>query len=111
MRNEAQTQRTETMTISDATDQQAGLIAYHPEMGESRPDAQIDAHLGHYGAHWYLTSRVELKGRGIRFRKTLKASDLTPQAQHKVGCHEYVATERAFEAICRKHRVASEMLL
>ena len=96
---------------ADKAAQTHGLLGYYPEMGEQRPDALIDAHLGHYGKHYYITSQVELKGRGVRYRKTLTASDLTPHAQHKVGWHEYCVTERAFEKICRQYRVAYEMLL
>ena len=93
------------------TEQQAGLIGYHPEMGEAKPEALIDASLCHYGEHYYLTSRVALSGRGVQFRKTLQSTDLTPAAQHKAGWHEYRVTVKAFEQICKQYRVAHEMLL
>ena len=80
-------------------------------MGEARPDAQIDAQLSHYGEHYYLKSQIELSGRGITFLGILTANELTPQAQHKVGWHEYKVTMRAFDAICKNHAVACEMLL
>ncbi len=95
------------MTTKDTT----GLIGYHPEMGETKPEAQIEAHLGHYGNHWFLTSQVELKGRGITLRHILTAGELTEQAQHKVGYFEYRVTEAAFNRICKQHRVSGEMLL
>ncbi len=87
------------------------LNMYYPEMGEARPESQIDAHLCHYGEHYYLTSQVELTGRGVRHVRTLKASDLTPRAQHKAGWHEYRVTIKAFERICREHDVAHALLL
>ncbi len=90
---------------------QPGLKGYHPEMGEEKPAAQIEAHLSHYGKHYFLKSQIELKGRGIYYRGTLKAGDLTPQAQGKVGWHEYKVTEKAFNTICETHAVAYEMLL
>ena len=88
-----------------------GLKGYHPEMKEAKPDAQIEAQSGCSGNHHYLKSAVELKGRGVTFLGTLKATDLTPQAQSKVGWHEYKVTARAFKAICEQHGVACEMLL
>ena len=88
-----------------------GLKGYHPEMGEAKPAAQIEAQLSHYGNHYFLKSAIELTGRGVTFLKTLVAGDLTPQAQGKVGWHEYKVTARAFKAICEKHAVAYEMLL
>lgn len=91
-----------------------GLVGYYSEMGEKRPAAAvIDARLGHYGKHYFLTTRLVLKGRGIEFLKTLEAKDIvpTPAAQAKVGCHEYKVTLAAFEKICREHLVASESLL
>lgn len=90
---------------------QAGLACYYPEMGEPKPAAQIEATLYHYGKHYYLKSEVRLTGRGVEYRGTLEAKDLVPAAQDKVGWHEYKVTLRAFEAICREHRVSHEMLL
>ena len=92
--------------------QTTGVVGYYSEMGEGRPEAaQIDASLGHYGKHYFLTTRLTLKGRGIEFLKTLEAKDLTDFAQDKVGCHEYKVTIAAFEKICRQYLVAREHLL
>lgn len=88
-----------------------GLIGYHPEMNEPKPEAQIEASLGHYGKHWHLKSQIALKGRGITLRHVLTSGMLTPQAQHKVGWFEYKVTEAAFDKICKQHRVSTEMLL
>ena len=88
-----------------------GLVCYWPEMGEAKPKADIEASLGHDGKHYYLKSKVELSGQGVCFIKTLKTTDLIPAARHKAGWHEYKVTARAFEKICRKHRVSNEMLL
>ena len=88
-----------------------GLLGYHPEMGEAKPAAKIEARLGHSGRHYFLKSAIELTGRGVTFLQTLTAGDLTPQAQGKVGWHEYKVTESAFRAIGAKHGVAYEMLL
>jgi hypothetical protein len=106
---EHNTTGSETMTTAIQT--ATGLACYYPEMGDAKPEAQIEASLGHYGNHYYLKSQVLLSGRGVQFLGTLKASDLTPAAQHKAGWHEYKVTMRAFDSICREHRVSHEMLL
>ncbi len=88
-----------------------GLHCYYPEMNEPKPVAEIDATLSHYGKHWFLKTRLSLKGRGVQFVRTLESKDLVPQAQHKIGMHEYKVTEAAFGRICKEHRVCSESLL
>ena len=109
MTNTQATNRTDE-TMTNATAQQTGLVSYHPEMGEARPDALIDASVGHGGTH-YLKSQITLTGRGVTFIKTFKASDLVPQAQYRVGQHEYRVTKAAFARVCRENLVASESLL
>jgi DNA (cytosine-5)-methyltransferase 1 len=89
----------------------AGLFTYHPEMGDAKPEAQIEASLSHYGRRYFLCTPLELKGRGIEKIGTLKSGDLTPTAQHKVGWHDYKVTEKAFEKICQQYSVSYEMLL
>lgn len=91
-----------------------GLDVFHPEMGEKRAaDAVIDASLSHYGKHYFIKTapHIMLKGRGIKHLNTLTAEQLTPQAQHKVGWHEYKVTIAAFEALCAAHKVSVEQLL
>jgi hypothetical protein len=95
------------MTIATAP----GLIGYYPEMGQPRPEAQIDASLGHYGKHWYLKTRLVLTGRGIQHLKTLTAADLVPEAHHRIGEHEYKVTVSAFEKLRSEYTIASEFLL
>lgn len=96
--------------MTNATEN-TGIKSYYPEMGEAKPETLIEARLAHYGKHYFLTSQVELKGRGVTFRGTLKASQLTPQAQHKVGYHEYKVTIAAFDKICKQYAVGYEMPL
>ncbi|HQY89560.1 MAG TPA: hypothetical protein PK402_12980 [Tepidisphaeraceae bacterium] len=95
-------------TIENAT----GLCGYYPEMGEKRPaDAVIDARLAHYGKHYFLKTPLVLAGRGIELLNTLKAHELTPAAQHKVGWHEYKVTVAAFEKLWATYKIASESML
>nr|WP_294529221.1 hypothetical protein [uncultured Rhodopila sp.] len=93
----------------DSTTQTAGLIGYYPEMGEARPETKIEARLAHYGKHYFLTSSVQLSGRGVEFLKTIKPGDMTNSRRD--GWHEYKVTLKAFDAICKAHAVACEILL
>lgn len=84
---------------------------YCPEMNEARPvGTQIDAHGGHYGG-WFLDTPLILKGRGIRHLTTYTAEQLTPQAQHKVGWHQYKVTDLAFEKLETTYLIAVENIL
>ena len=90
-----------------------GLHCYHPEMGQKKPAAQIEAHLAHYGKHYFLDTPLTLKvGRGVEFLGVYKPEHLTPGAgQRRVGWNKYKVTMRAFEAIREKYAVSLEMLL
>lgn len=87
------------------------LATYYPEMGQAKPEADIEAQLSHYGKHWYLSSKVELRGRGVNFIRTLTATDFVDPNNRRIGWHEYKVTEAAFERICKEHSVSSEILL
>jgi len=88
-----------------------GLKVYYPEMGERKPAARMEARLGHYGKHYYVDTAEELKGRGIEYRRTYTAADLTKAGQYKVGWHSYKVTTRAFEKLKAQYAIAYEMLL
>ena len=90
---------------------QMALLTYYPEMKETRPQAQIEASLGHYGKHWFLKTPLVLKGRGIVHLGTLNESELTPAAKHKAGWHSYKVTDTAFDQIKAMHDVATQVLL
>jgi hypothetical protein len=88
------------------------MIGYYPEMHEKRPDcSQIEARLGHYGRHWYISTPLVLKGRGIRHLRTLTPEMLTPAGQRRAGWHEYEVTERAMSKLEAEYVVTTEMLL
>ncbi len=87
----------------------SGLKSYYPEMKETKPEAQIEATLGHYGKHWFVRTPLTLKGRGIVDRGALTAEELT--TDRLVGWNQYKVTERAFETLCEKYTVVTENLL
>lgn len=84
---------------------------YYPEMGEAKPITEGRASLAHYGKHYFIDTRLVLKGRGITHTGTLTAEDLVPSAQHRVGEHTYKVTINAFEKLCEKHDFTGEILL
>ena len=85
------------------------LKTYYPEMGEKKPTAFIEAQLSHGGTHWYLTTRFELKGQGIRYLKTY--GDDNTYSNRLVGFHEYKVTQRAFNKIKTLYDVVQQRLL
>jgi hypothetical protein len=88
----------------------AGHKSYYPEMGEAKPAAQIEAHLGHYGKHYYLNTPLTLSGRGIEFLETMTAANLVPGSR-MVGWNRYKVTVKAFEKLAQQYAIVSESLL
>jgi hypothetical protein len=89
-----------------------GHFSYYPEMGEQRPEAQIEARLCHYGQHWFLTTALTLKGRGIIARGPIQAGHVCgPRAAELVGLNQYKVTDAAFDKLCQQYSVVSEMHL
>lgn len=77
----------------------AGTYLYTPEMGQAKPDCQIEAHLSYYGDHYFLKTREVLKGRGIRLDKT------------ENGINYYYVTTRAYNILETKYSISYESLL
>lgn len=88
-----------------------GLYLYCPEMGEQKPQCQIEAARSYYGRHYHISTPLELKGRGITFDRVLEAKNLTERYQYKDGWNEYTVTERAFDMLQQKYSISQESLL
>jgi len=86
---------------------------YYSEMDEPRPECvQIDARSAHYGQHWFLTTPLELKGRGIVFRGKIEPGQVCgPRAAWLVGQNQYKVTNRAFDLLKEKFEIGVELLL
>lgn len=84
-----------------------------PELGDPKPQAQIEASRCHFGKHWFVSTPLELKGRGIKFLDTYTVDNLvkTPIAQRKVGWHRYQVTLLAFAQLKEKYDISVECLL
>ena len=77
-----------------------GEYQYTPEMGEQKPDCQIEAQLGYYGEHYYLKTALELKGRGI-----------VREQEAENGKHWYRVTTRAYENLKQIYTISRVMYL
>lgn len=88
-----------------------GLYLYCPEMGEQKPECQIEAARSYYGRHYHISTPLQLKGRGITFDRVLESKNLTASAQYKVGWNEYTVTERAFDKLQEQYSISQESFL
>lgn len=85
-----------------------GAYCYTPEMGQQKPDCQMEASHSYYGGHYFIDTPLELKGRGI-----------TPVDAHWVdGCKKqlenwkcYRVTKRAFEKLKEQYSISMECCL
>ena len=77
-----------------------GTYLYTPEMGQSKPDCEIEASLSYYGKHYHLRTRLDLKGRGITLTET-----------RPDGIKWYTVTARAYKKIEAAHSVSYESAL
>jgi hypothetical protein len=83
------------------------VLTYRPEMGEKRPEVQIEARLGHYGKHYFVDTPLVLSGRGIKHMGVFRGVP----GSRKEGWQQYKLTEAAFEKLQAEHDVSYELLL
>ena len=89
-------------------DHRAGVHVYCPELGQRKPEVQMEASLGHYGGHYYVDTPLELKGRGIT---ELSPSWYPGSRKLLEGWRSYRVTRRAFEKLKEQYPIAMESLL
>lgn len=85
-----------------------GLYVYCPEMGESKPECQMEAHFSYFGSHYYIKAQLELKGRGIVFLDATARKD--PDGR-EMTVNRYRVTERAFEKLKEQYSISMKNLL
>lgn len=88
-----------------------GVYCYTPEMGQKKPDCQMEASRGYYGGHWYIDTPLEIKGRGITFLKKYADKDFCVPGNYRVGWNEYRVTNRAFEKLQEQYTISQELFL
>lgn len=85
-----------------------GVYTYTPEMGQQKPDCQMEAQLLYYGKHYLVDSPIEIKGRGITFVKKYAEKDFCKAGDHRVGWYEYQVTKLAFEKLKEQYSISME---
>lgn len=88
----------------------AGVYSYTPEMGDQKPDCQMEAQLSYYGKHYFVDTPIKLKGRGITLIKQYEEKDFC-KPDHRVGWYEYQVTKLAFEKLKEKYSISMERCL
>lgn len=88
-----------------------GTYIYTPEMGQGRPECQMEATRAYYGKHYYIETPIELKGRGITFCEKLQADNLYKSSQYKAGWNRYKVTDLAYEKLEKQYTISRECLL
>ncbi|MGO4945856.1 hypothetical protein ACTQ50_05555 [Blautia sp. Sow4_E7] len=89
----------------------SGTYSYYPEMGEQKPDCQMEAILSYYGKHYFVDTPIQLKGRGITLVKQYTEKDFCNAGDHRVGWFEYQVTTRAFEKLKEQYSISMERCL
>ena len=76
---------------------EAGIYSYTPEMGEEKPDCQIEATMSYYGgSHYHLKTALELKGRGIK----------KDDHDYGDGINRYTVTKLAYEKLQKLYTIS-----
>ena len=78
-----------------------GQYNYCPEMGEQKPECQIEAKMSYYGKHYHLKTALELKGRGI----TKDSGD------YGDNLNRYTVTKLAYEKLEKLYTISYRCLL
>lgn len=88
-----------------------GTYCYTPEMGQQKPDCQMEASRAYYGEHFFIDTPMELKGRGITFIKKYSPKDFADPNNKKVGWNEYQVTNLAFKKLKDQYTISMECCL
>lgn len=88
-----------------------GVYSYTPEMGQQKPECQMEAQLSYYGKHYFVDTPLKLKGRGITLVKQYEEKDFCAPGNHRVGWYEYRVTKNAFAKLKEQYSISMECLL
>jgi hypothetical protein len=87
-----------------------GITSYAPEMGEAKPQAQMEVSYCYGGGHWIDTPLTLKTGRSIRFEKTYTEKELI-KGSYKVGWNLYYVTNNGLEMLEAQYSISREALL
>lgn len=75
-----------------------GTYLYTPEMGQKQPEeCEMQAGLCYYGGHYWIKTKLELKGRGI-----------TRNEPSRDGYNNYTVTKLAYSKLEKQYKIAYE---
>ncbi len=86
----------------------SGVYSYTPEVGQQKPNCQMEASLSYYGKHYFIDTPIELKGRGITLVKQYTEKDFVNPDNYRIGWYEYQVTKLAFEKLKEKYSISME---
>lgn len=90
-------------------DYRPGVTVYWPELGDRKPEMNMEASLSYNGTHYFVDTPLELKGRGIM---EIVPACWAPGCKKDVeGWRVYRVTKRAFEKLKAQYPIAMEALL
>lgn len=90
------------------TPSKTGVYSYTPEMGQEKPECQMEASRAYYGGHYFVDTPLELKGRGITPVDTCWTKGCKKQIENW-KC--YRVTRKAFEKLQEQYTISMEVLL
>lgn len=72
-----------------------GVHHYTPEMGQRKPNCEMQVSIGHYGGY-FIRTKIELKGRGVKLVDT------------ENGVNRYKLSDLAFEKLKSEYSISME---
>ncbi len=90
---------------------ESGLYCYTPEMGQAKPECQIEASRSYDGRHYHLYTPLGLRGRGISFGAVCSANNFVGDDDYRIGWNKYLVTEKAFEKLQKQYSICMEVFL
>lgn len=88
-----------------------GTYTYTRELGQQKPECQMEASRAYYGNHYFIDTPLEIKGRGITFLKKYSSGDFSDSENKKVGWNSYRVTNLAYEKLKQQYTISMECCL
>ena len=86
-----------------------GATIYRPEMGDTKPEAQLESFFSIISGKWRIKTPLVLKGRGIKLNMTYDENNCNNPS--KYGFNVYHVTQAAYEKLEKEYSIAQEVLL
>ena len=84
---------------------------YTPEMGEEKPDCQMESKYSYDGKHLYIDTPLEIMGRGITFLRKYSPKDFISKNNRKIGWNQYKVTRMAYKKLEQQYAISMKCYL